>query len=373
MAQVDVAVTAGQVAREKPAVEGPAPGAIDLPLGRYQPLFERGRRHHDLEGRSRLIAALDRAILQRPQLVGVERIPGRAVDAGGEIIRVERRQTRERQHFTGPGVEHDGRSEITVGAERVLRGLLHGVVDGQLDAAPLHRRNLFDGADFAAHAVDDHALGAVFTHQQLVVDALDTELSDQRSGGDAIGLHLIFAGLADVADQVRGHFLVGIPAGRHFLDDHVGQLEIKTARRHRRHLRQRRVLDDENGPVARLAAMAIDHFANDLLLDAGHRRQHANRAVEVLGVFADDRDVEGIAVLDQQAAGAVEDDAPRRAQGQRPLVVVLRHLLELGVLHHLVEPEAAGQQSEGDRHRYPQHVQPGGEAPLVFTDSHTIL
>ena len=102
--------------------------------------------------------------------------------------------------------------------------------------------------------------------------------------------------------------------------------------------------------------MAIDDFADDLLLDAGHRRQHADRAIEILGVFADDRDVEGVAVLDQQLAGAVVDDAARRAQRQRALVVVLRHFLELGVLHHLEEPEPAGEQAEGHADRHPQHA-----------------
>ena len=65
-------------------------------------------------------------------------------------------------------------------------------------------------------------------------------------------------------------------------------------------------------------------------------------------MLANDRDVEGVAVLDEHPAGAIEDDAARRAQRQRALVVVLRHLLELGVLDDLEEPEAAGQQAEGD-------------------------
>jgi hypothetical protein len=74
-------------------------------------------------------------------------------------------------------------------------------------------------------------------------------------------------------------------------------------------------------------------------------------------VLANDRDVEGVAIFDEQAAGAIEDDAARGPQGQRPLVVVLRHLLELAELHHLEEPETTGQQTESNSNRHPQDVE----------------
>ena len=45
-------------------------------------------------------------------------------------------------------------------------------------------------------------------------------------------------------------------------------------------------------------------------------------------------------------AVAVEHDAARRAQRERPLMVVLRHLLELRVLHDLEHPEADRQHRE---------------------------
>ena len=158
-------------------------------------------------------------------------VPRRAIDAGREVVGIERRHARQRQHVAGLRLEHDRRSVVAVGAERILGRLLHRVIDRQLHAAPLHRRHFLERADFAAHAVDDDALGAVLAHQQLVVDALDAELADDRSGRHAVGLHLIFARLADVADQVRGHVLIRILARRHFLHDHVGQLEIEAARR----------------------------------------------------------------------------------------------------------------------------------------------
>ena len=93
--------------------------------------------------------------------------------------------------------------------------------------------------------------------------------------------------------------------------------------------------------------MALD----DLLRPArrrARRRAASSRigAIEILGVLADDRDVERVAVLDEDLAVAVEEDAARRAQRQRALVVVLRHLLELRVLDDLEEPEADRQHGE---------------------------
>ena len=61
---------------------------------------------------------------------------------------------------------------------------------------------------------------------------------------------------------------------------------------------------------------------------------------EILGVLADDGDAERVAVLDEHAAVPVEDDAARRAQGERPLVVVLGHLLELRVLRRPAAPRS---------------------------------
>ena len=61
---------------------------------------------------------------------------------------------------------------------------------------------------------------------------------------------------------------------------------------------------------------------------------------------------------------------PRGAQRQRALVVVLRHFLELGVLNHLEEPEPAGQQTERDTNRDPQHGEASREPPPIFGNCH---
>ncbi len=92
---------------------------------------------------------------------------------------------------------------------------------------------------------------------------------------------------------------------------------------------ERRVLDQDDRPVARLATPAVDGLVQLRLVDAGGDRQDVQRLVEVLGLLADERDVEGVPVLDEDLAVAIEQHAARRRQRQPPHVIVLRHLGEL--------------------------------------------
>ena len=106
-----------------------------------------------------------------------------------------------------------------------FRRFLQVVVDGQLDAAPFGRPDLFERADLASDAVDHDALGAILAHQDLVVDALDALLPDDRALRDAVA-ELRLAGLADIAEQMRRERVGRVLARRHFLDDDVRQLEV---------------------------------------------------------------------------------------------------------------------------------------------------
>ena len=226
-------------------------------------------------------------------------------------------------------------------AEAVLGGLLQVVVDRQLDAAALDRRHLVERADFAAHAVDDDALGAVLAHQQLVVDLLDARLADDVAARMIAVADLRVAGLADVAEQVRGQRVGRILARRHFLDEDVGQLEVETPRGDRRHLRQRRVLDDDDRPIA---SARRDGDRRSALTCFGSRPATAasSRMVRSRSLVCS-RTIEMLKELRFSTSTLPlrsNIDAARRAQRKRPLVVVLRHLLELGVLDDLEEPEA---------------------------------
>ncbi len=59
-----------------------------------------------------------------------------------------------------------------------------------------------------------------------------------------------------------------------------------------------------------------------------------------------DRDAVGTAVDDEHPLVPVEHDAARRAERERPLMVVFRHLVELRVLDDLQHPEPASQHDE---------------------------
>ena len=147
-------------------------------------------------------------------------------------------------------------------------------------------------------------------------------------------------------------------ARRHLLDEDVRQLEIEPPRFDGGDLRQRRVLNDRKRSIRRLAPVALDNRPDARFVEGEHRRQQPDRAVQILRVLADDRNAVGAAVVHEDLAGAVDDQPARRPQRERPLVVVLGHLLELRVLDDLQRPEADGEYGEDHRDHVLQNRQP---------------
>ncbi len=158
-----------RMAAEEPVEEPTSTATGDLEVGRDQPLFERGGRHDDLEGRARGVATLQGTILERSQRVGIQRAPGFGIDAQCEIVRVVGGQAHHRQHISRPRVEHDSRSRVAFIVEGLLRGPLEVVVERQLDLPPRVGWHLVNHLDLTTHAVDDHVSCAVLSHQEVVV------------------------------------------------------------------------------------------------------------------------------------------------------------------------------------------------------------
>ena len=369
---VDRAMAPLEVALEVATVECPAPGAVHLEIRCHDALFEGRDRDGNLEGRAWGVSPLHDAVLQGSQLVGVERGPRGAIDPAGKRVGVVRRQTHQRQHLPASRVDGRRRAPEAQGLEAVFGRFLHVVVDGQLQSPPFGRLDFVERPDLAAQAVDDDRAGAVRAHQVAVVRALDAGLSDDGAGLEVVGRQLRVGGLADVAEQVRGHRVGGIPPRRHALDDHVGEFEVEAARHDRRHLRQARILDHDDGAIRRQVAGAIDDLAHVVFLDSGHRREHPDRPIEVGGMEADDRDGVTGPVLDEDLAVAVEQHAARRPQRQLALVVVLRHLAKLLVLDDLEEPEGARQQEEADDDGHLQDRDAGRRDFAGFAGAHGV-
>ena len=239
----------------------------------------------------------------------------------------------------------------------------------ELEPAAFGRALLAELPHFASDAVDDHQPLAVGAHQQLVVGLLDAGLSDHRARLDAGVLRLLelrFVDLADVAEQVRRHVARGVRARRHLLIVHTRQLV--TAQAHRDDLLDARVLHEDDRPIARLAAAPVDRVAENRRVGAGDRCEQVERRVEVaLRLFAVERDVERVPVVDEDLEVAVEQDAARRRELQAALVVVLGHHLELVVLRDLEDPEAHGEHRKGARDDPLDRAQPPCEvAPVVW-------
>ncbi len=369
LSQVDRTVALLLVALEIAAVEGLAAGAKEGGRGSDDAFLEAGQSDRHLERRSGRIAPLQRAVLQRLELVGVERVPGCARDAGGESVRVVGRTAGERQHLAVARIEDHCRAVERRGREAILGGLLHVGVDGQLHALPLGRLLFVPDVDLAPEAVDDHFLGAVLAHQVAVQRLLDAGVADDRARLGAavlVGDELRFGDLADIAEHVRGQLARRVFPRRDRLIDDAGQVP----RGDGEPLFPCRVLDEHDRPVARLAAPAIHRLPHHRFVRAGRQRQGVQRLIEVLRLLAHQRDVEGALVVDQDLAVAIEQHAARRRQRQPAQMVLFGDLFEFLVLRDLEDPEDDRQRPEDHRDDDLQRREAHRQAAAILRHHH---
>src|SRR5919109_1124655 len=207
MTHIDGAVTAGEMAGEVPAVERCPATAMHFESRRRNTFFERSGCDHELERRPGGIAALNRAILQREQLVGIQLIPGDVINAARKLVGIERGHADEGEDLASVRLEHDHRAVVAEMLEGVLSRLLHCEIDRKLYALAFDRWFFGKRTDFASHAVDDDAACTVLSHQHRVVDLLDARLANDRAHRERAFGDLLFAGLTDVPKQVRAERL----------------------------------------------------------------------------------------------------------------------------------------------------------------------
>ena len=171
---------------------------VDPGTDRHHPLFDRGRRGHDLERRARLVEILHAAI---PPL-GVGRL--------AERVRVERRHVRQRQNLSRVRIHHDGAPAggavlAHTGIELALRDVLQVLVDREL-----HRRT--GGRRPFGPAVG--VPSRVGLHEDLSRFAADQRIVRRLQAAEPLVID------AHPSDQMRRQFLVRIKplAFRHEAD-----------------------------------------------------------------------------------------------------------------------------------------------------------
>src|SRR5262249_1588434 len=106
MPKVDRAVPPLLPALEVAPVKIRVAGPMGVKIRRDHTLFKRRQRDGHLEGRSGRIAPLNGAIIQRTELVAVQRRPGGAVDACGKRIGIVGRKARKCENITVAWIEN---------------------------------------------------------------------------------------------------------------------------------------------------------------------------------------------------------------------------------------------------------------------------
>src|SRR2546425_4433623 len=208
-----------------------------------------------------------------------------------------------------------------------------------------------------AERVDLDTLATVTPAQELVQQPLEPTLSDHVAAAVASTLQLLVAGLAHVAEQVRGETTVGIGTLRLDLDDHTGQLELPLL--DLRHVFERQPAPHPHGEE-RVGWHAGDRLFQLLVGDLEQRRDAAEDGIPTLVLARElarnEREGERGAIVDERHAVLVEEDAARGRHRANADPVLVRGVEEVTALEHLQIPELADDDEEGahdgdgDRH-----------------------
>ena len=315
-----------------------------------QTLLEGARRGDQLEGRTRWISALDRAVEDRClRAVGAveDGVGDRLGDHGPrEDGRVEGGHRAEGEDLAGVDVHRDEAARQAEAADGALRRRLELRVEAQAQVVAGPR--LLDAeapAGGRAAGVDLNAGPAVDPPEQVVVGGLDPGLPDQVSGLQRLVLgllQLVGVDLAHVAEQVRGERALRVAAHVDAVNAHPGELALVLAQ----------VVDEvirDVAPKGHRARRRLLGLLADLLLDPvdahpGHRGQAPDHLrPRLLGL----RELRGPhlkrkrrAVADKRLAVAIHDLPAGRLHGDLAHLVVvgLRQVAVAG--EHLEVPEA---------------------------------
>src|SRR5581483_119833 len=246
-----------------------------------------------------------------------------------------------------------------------LGGALQAHVDRELDRVPgTGLAAELDRALRAAERVYEDLCSARLAAQEAVEHRLDARLADLVAGpvvlaGEA--LQLLGRDLPDVAEQLRRERLVGVVAQVGGLDAHAG--EVAAVLLQVAHLVHRYAGLDRDR-VGQLAAVLV-HLAREV---GGGHAEHPGETLDLAvaplpaQVAHPQPDGAPGPVVDEDAAVAVEDGAPRRLDPDRAQLVVLRRRQVVVAREDLQGVEPEEQRPEDDERDGAEDTDPDGEA-----------
>ena len=349
-------------------------GAEERVLLRDASFAERRQAHDRLERRARRIGAGDGVV----ELRQILRVALDLLGIGGQQgVRIEVRLGRHRQNIAVARIDRNGRAASGHAlAQAVVRGLLHGGVDRQMDIAPGFPRHLLEHALQASLRVHFHTDAAVASAQLVLERAFQPHLADARLRAIALRLPLPpFARvhLSHEAQQMGRESAVRIGAAR--LDDQVHAGIQGLQLRQLEHGGGRQIFGQARDRL--LALRLLQRLEQILRVAPELTAQLARQGHDVLAGLAlagQENQRERGLIRRQGNARAVVDAAPRRGLVDHLRAIAFGGQPVLGRVDDLQLGQAQAQHRAGGRDRPPHQFQPlvlaGGAAHGAPQNSH---
>src|SRR5438034_1277905 len=225
-------------------------------------------------------------------------------------------------------------------------------VEGECERPARAVRLLLQHPDAAAERIHLHLLVTGVAAQVLVEALLEARLADQVAAHvvAVVLRELALAHLADVAEEMRGERPGRIVAFRCDPQRDTGQVELVCLERDHSLPVDVAAEHDALVVLAVAAGGAYPLVEPRLLLAEIPGKGPQDLAPAFTRILGHEDDVERGAVVDQDLAVAVVDDAPRRRHAHQPDAVLLGVVAHLCTAFDLEVPQAEPDQSEGGAH-----------------------
>ena len=212
--------------------------------------------------------------------------------------------------------------------------------------------------DFFANAVDDDAAHAVRAHQDVVVLTFESGFADDvtRAEFAEAGFDLLFADFTDVpagmAHESAGH-VAAAGDGKHFQNGKIGAMRFDE-----RDVRRRGFRFDDDRLKLRQRFGGVELIVKVVNRKAEAIRDGGEALFNQSGIVAQEKDAKGRAIVDEDAAIAIEHAAARGDDGDGTDAIAFGHLAVLIRVNDLQFPEAEQQHTDHAHNDVGGHCQP---------------